>query len=272
MKLKKSEIKKFQRMIWEWWNKNKRDLPWRRTKDPYKIFISEIMLQQTQVDRVLPKYKEFIKTYPTVHTLAKANLAEIIKLWKGMGYNRRAVYLKRAAEMIIKNYRGTFPSDSKELEKLPGVGKYTAAAICCFAFGKDEVVVDTNVRQIISHFFIKKGATESEIYNVAQLILPEGRGWEWHQALMDFGALALPKTKNNHKNGQKFTDSRRFYRGRIIDFLRSGNKRMNEIEQFVLTIRSPLLYPIEELLSGLKKDHLVNIQGTGRNLHVRLPS
>lgn len=221
-------IKKFHNLIFDWWRTYRRDLPWRHTHDPYKILVSEVMLQQTQVSRVLPKYKEFIKKFPTAEVLSKAPISDVLRMWKGMGYNRRALYLRKAAELVVNNYYGNFPKSEKELVKLPGLGMYTARAILVFAYKQNIAMVDTNIRQIITHFFFNgKPQKEAAIQEVADSLVPKGKSWEWHQALMDYGALALPKlrTKNSELNGQQkkkipFRQSNRFYRGRIIDILR----------------------------------------------------
>lgn len=184
------------------------------------------MLQQTQVSRVLIRYQEFIDTYPTVQSLATAKTSDVLKLWKGMGYNRRALYLKKAAEVIMNQYNGVFPDSEKELLLLPGVGKYTARAILVFSFKKDLAMVDTNIRKIITHFFYSDTVQpEKNIEETADILLPKGKSWEWHQALMDYGALQLhldvPKTKKSRSSHHiRFSESDRFFRGRIMDLLR----------------------------------------------------
>ncbi|MBI4065329.1 Fe-S cluster assembly protein HesB [Candidatus Gottesmanbacteria bacterium] len=218
-------------MIFSWWNTHRRDLPWRHTHDPYKILVSEVMLQQTQVLRVLPKYAEFTQAYPTVQELAKASPAQVLRVWKGMGYNRRALYLHKTAQIVVQNYSGGFPIDEKLLTKLPGLGKYTARAVLVFAYKQNISLVDTNIRQIIIHFFYNdKPQKESVIQDSADQLLPKGKAWEWHQALMDFGALRLARARSGQAFGNKdrqrqkpFKDSNRFYRGRIIDRLREGD-------------------------------------------------
>lgn len=226
------KINEFQKMIFSWWKKNKRDLPWRHTHDPYKILVSEIMLQQTQVSRVLPKYMEFLHAYPTVTTLANASIADVLRVWKGMGYNRRALYLKKTAQI------GEFPKSEKELVKLPGVGIYTARALLVFAYNQNIAAVDTNIRKIITHFFFKdKPQNEKVIQSVADRLVPEGRSWEWHQALMDYGALALPPTMNHERRTNiPFKQSNRFYRGRIIDLLREKEWKEKDLLHHLINI------------------------------------
>lgn len=225
MKVSRKKIHDFQEMIFEWWRINRRDLPWRRTRDPYKILVSEIMLQQTQVSRVLSKYEEFLSAFPDVSELSRASTADIIRLWKGLGYNRRALYLKKAAEAVVFQYKGVFPDDEVRLTKLPGLGIYTARALMVFAFEKNVAMVDTNIRQIITHFFLNGlPGKEKMIQEIADALVPTGRSWEWHQALMDYGSLELHKValrmKLQRKKTQPFTSTNRFFRGKMMDMLR----------------------------------------------------
>src|SRR3989344_4074839 len=148
-------IKQFQKTIWDYYKTNKRYLPWRKTRDPYKILVSEMMLQQTQVSRVLPKYKSFSKKFPTVKVLAKAKLKEVLTEWQGLGYNRRAVFLKQCAEKIEKDFKGKFPKDFKALRTLPGIGPATAGDIMVFAWNIPMIVIETNIRSVFIHFFFK---------------------------------------------------------------------------------------------------------------------
>lgn len=220
---------RFQDMIFDWWKLNRRDLPWRHTRDPYRIFISEVMLQQTQASRVLAKYEEFLYFFPDVFALAGAGAADVLRVWKGMGYNRRALYLTKTAGIVVTRHDGKFPNTEKELVALPGVGIYTARAVLVFAFKQHVAAVDTNIRRIITHFFFKDSAQKpSVIQEAADILVPAGKSWEWHQALMDFGALEMGKlnTKKTKKRGHlPFKETSRFYRGRVIDMLREGNVR-----------------------------------------------
>ena len=262
MKLSRKKIKNFRELIFSWWKDHHRDLPWRHTHDPYKIMVSEVMLQQTQVARVLPKYGEFIERYPSVHDLAKALTSDVLKTWKGMGYNRRALYLKQAAQRIVKEYRGKFPKSEKELVKLLGLGTYTARAILVFAYRQEVACVDTNIRQIITHFFFKdKLQKPSIIQLVADQLVPKGKAWEWHQALMDYGSEELKtlnlKMKNEKKKAIPFRESDRFYRGRIIDRLREGNIRESVILKEFQTKYGKSREFTRTILSGLENDGLL---------------
>ncbi len=143
-------IRAFQDHILTWYDTFKRDLPWRGDPDPYHILVSEVMLQQTQVDRVIPKYLAFLERFPTLQSLADASVADVLREWRGLGYNRRALNLKRAAESTVERFGGKLPGTVSELESLPGIGRYTARAVASFAFGVQVPVVDTNVRRVLS--------------------------------------------------------------------------------------------------------------------------
>jgi A/G-specific adenine glycosylase len=215
-----NNIASFQHHILTWYESFKRDLPWREDPDPYHVLVSEVMLQQTQVDRVIPKYKGFLERFPTLRSLAVASTADVIREWQGLGYNRRALNLKRAADAAMRDRGGALPRTSGELEKLPGIGRYTANAVACFAFGAQVPVVDTNVRRVLAGFAGRE-LTERETWSLAQALLPEGRAVDWNQALMDYGALApRARLKRLKTNTPPFATTNRFWRGRIIDALR----------------------------------------------------
>jgi A/G-specific adenine glycosylase len=254
-----NSIKRFQSMIFIWWKGNRRDLPWRHTHDPYNIAVSEIMLQQTQVLRVIPKYREFIERYPTVFDLAKSSTASVLRMWKGMGYNRRALYLHKMAKIVVEKYQGKFPTDEKLLTKLPGLGKYTTRAILVFAYKKDIACVDTNIRKIITHFFFNdKPQSDSIIQSAADRLVPTGKSWEWHQALMDYGSVNLKnKRRNKYSDKQPFKETSRFYRGRIIDMLRKKKYPEIKIIQLVHDQYGKQEYEIQSIINGLVKDGLV---------------
>src|SRR6266702_3590233 len=144
-----AKIAAFQTYILNWYHENQRDLPWRKTRDPYAILISEVMSQQTQLSRVVPKYEAWMKKFPTVQDLAQSSVAEVLEYWSGLGYNRRALNLKKAAEKNIHKFSGIFQQNEKDLISLPGIGTYTARAVLCFAFDQQVAVVDTNVRKVI---------------------------------------------------------------------------------------------------------------------------
>ena len=179
------------RRLDEWYMHASRDLPWRRTRDPYHTLVAEFMLQQTGVARVSPAYEAFLERFPTVQALANASAGDVIRAWSGLGYNRRAINLQRAARAIVENHGGTVPSDPATLQKLPGVGPYTAAAIACFAFQRPVAVMDTNIRRVLGRVILgRKDIDAATGWRLAESIVPESgaEASSWHQALMDLGA------------------------------------------------------------------------------------
>src|SRR6266508_1090042 len=177
----------------EWFAASARDLPWRRTRDPYRIMVSEIMLQQTQVDRVLPKYHAFIETFPTLEALAAASTAEIIRAWAGLGYNRRAVNMQRAARAVLDEHGGQFPRDMEALLKLPAIAPYTGGAIACCAFEQDVAFMDTNIRRVAQRLFAgpedDTPTGEQKLLASAAAAGAPGQAWAWNQAMIELGAL-----------------------------------------------------------------------------------
>lgn len=172
-----------------WYATTRRDLPWRHTRDPYAIVVAEFMLQQTQVERVVPKYQAFVARFPTWWSLATALRSEVVRAWAGLGYNRRAVWLHRLAQVVVRRYHSTLPADAPALARLPGLGPYTAAAVACFALGQHVPVVDTNVRRVLGRLFTGVAEpSEHTAWALAAWTLPEDGAADWHQALMDLGA------------------------------------------------------------------------------------
>lgn len=184
--------RKFRERLLKWYAQHGRDLPWRHTLDPYHILVSEIMLQQTQVDRVLPKYKEWLVKYPTMEDLAEAPLAEVKKNWYPLGYNIRPVRLHSIACDSVARYGGSLPRGSEELLAFKGIGRYTAGAIRAFAFQEDAAILDTNVRRVLQRIFVGYGepkkTSNTALWGLSQAMLPKGRAYDFNQALMDFGA------------------------------------------------------------------------------------
>lgn len=170
-----------------WGSDTLRDLPWRRTRNPWHVLVSEVMLQQTSVARVLPKFDAFIEEFPTPHSLAEAALGDALRLWAGLGYPRRCRNLQEAARAIVRDFGGEFPSTLAELQTLPGIGQYTSRAILAFAFEQDVAVVDTNVSRVLSRLE-GRALKARELQDMANEFVPQGLGWEWNQVMMDFGA------------------------------------------------------------------------------------
>ena len=178
-----------------WFDSSARSMPWRGSSDPYAILVAEVMLQQTQVERVIPVYLAFLSRFPTLQSLAQAPRAQVIRAWGGLGYNRRAVNLQRAAQVAVARFGGRLPEDQESLRSLPGVGSYTAAAVACFAYDAQVPVLDTNVRRVLGRFFFGQEWAERsdrDLLALAEAVLPPGRAWDWNQALMDLGASLCP--------------------------------------------------------------------------------
>lgn len=186
--------KKFCRILHRWYAESARELPWRRTRDPYRIWLSEVILQQTQVAQGRSYYEAFVDKYPTVADLAAASLDEVLKMWQGLGYYSRARNLHAAAKMVVEDFRGSFPTTAAELQKLKGVGRYTAAAIASFAFDEPVAVVDGNVYRFLARYFgidtpIDTTSGERQFRELAQSLLPVDAASLHNQAMMEFGAL-----------------------------------------------------------------------------------
>jgi A/G-specific adenine glycosylase len=184
---------RFQRRLLAWYRRHGRDLPWRRTREPYRILVSEIMLQQTQVERVLPKYRQFLDRYPTMEALAAASVDDVRRLWYPLGYNVRPLRLHAIACEAMARYGGRLPDSADTLRRLPGVGRYTAGAILAFAHGRDVAILDTNVRRVLGRVFfgprrLRRLRGEKAFWDLAGALVPRGRGYDFNQALMDFGA------------------------------------------------------------------------------------
>ncbi|HLI95078.1 MAG TPA: A/G-specific adenine glycosylase [Candidatus Baltobacteraceae bacterium] len=231
-------------------------LPWRTTRDPYRVLVSEFMLQQTQVDRVLPKYELFLERFPDVWSLARASTADVLRMWKGLGYNSRAVRLKQIAQAVCERFGGLMPSDEETLRTLPGIGPYTVAAIRAFAFDCDDAATDTNVRRVTHRVVygleFPPAVTASALDARARELVPAGRGHDWNSATMDLGATictarapkcllcplqpacaaapvdaaSLEQARSGHSRRRSpqetipFEQTTRYARGRIIDRLR----------------------------------------------------
>lgn len=179
-------------VLLEWGTEHRRDLPWRRTRDPWAVLVSELMLQQTQVARVLPKFHEFLDAYPTPSACAAAPASEVVTRWAGLGYNRRALNLHRCAQAVMLDHGGTLPDDLAALLALPGIGPYTARAVLAFAYERDEAVVDTNVARLYARWG-GRSLRPREVQAAADAAVPAGWGWAWNQGLLDLGATVCTK-------------------------------------------------------------------------------
>src|SRR6187397_1364267 len=185
---------RFRRQLLAWYRAHGRDLPWRRTSDPYHILVSEVMLQQTQVDRVLPKYHEWLDRYPSLAALATADEGDVTQTWRPLGYNIRPRRLQSIARESVERYGGELPSDEATLLSFKGIGAYTAGAIRSFAFGQRAAILDTNVSRVLFRIFIGRGdpkshAMKRHLWTLSETMVPQRRVFDFNQALMDFGAL-----------------------------------------------------------------------------------
>lgn len=190
--LNASAKRRFQQRLLKWYREYGRDLPWRRTSDPYHILVSEVMLQQTQVDRVIPKYHEFLERYPSFEELADAPVADVKKTWYPLGYNIRPERLHSIACETVERYGGKLPSDAEELLSFKGIGRYTAGAIRSFAFNEDAPILDTNVIRVLYRVFVAEGDPKAQkpmLWELSEALIPRGNGYDFNQAIMDFGAM-----------------------------------------------------------------------------------
>jgi len=260
------EITKFRRIVYDYYQNFGRDLPWRSTDNPYEILVSEIMLQQTQVSRVVQKYVEFIHTFPTIESLAEATLHDVLTVWQGLGYNRRALSLKRLAEIVNATYGGYIPSHVSLLMQLPGIGNATANAVCAFAFNQPVVFIETNVRTVfIYHFFSTKDTVkDSEIRPLVERTLDYDNPKHWYNALMDYG-VALKKYCFNpgrksahHKEQSPFEGSARQVRGAILRAL--VTKPRQTFNELIKAVRfDPDV--VNKNIQSLEKEGLIATKG-----------
>ena len=283
-------------IIVSWFRENGRDLPWRRTRDPWRILVSEVMLQQIQVKRAIPFYGRFLQRFPTVEALAEAPLAEAIRTWGDLGRYRRVVNLHRTARIVVEEHGGRLPSDPEVLVKFPGIGPYTAGAVACFAFERDVPFYDTNMHRVLHRVFYgpevpKPRAGPKEILALASDLVPAGDGWAWNQAVMEFGALRCTARKplcedcplqthceahpgmlevlaglpRGTKNGRaaNYEDSNRYLRGRVLAVLRDADQKevvLGEIARSVLNEAGEgKLARMREVVASLEADGLARV-------------
>jgi len=289
------------RAILRWFRERGRDLPWRRSGKPYEILVSEIMLQQTQVSRVEPKYRSFLARFPSPRALARAPLADVLRAWSGLGYNSRAKRLWECAKAIVSRHGSRVPADAAILRMLPGIGRYTAGAVASFAFGAREPVVDVNVRRVLSRSLLGlDGTDELTSWSLATLSLPRRNAAAWSQALMDVGAQycrttpkcdacparhacafaarqgdAQARTSRLNQQGvarqrsgngrERFVGSRRFYRGRVVRALtRATSLRFAALGEEVKDGFATSDLPwLRELLSDLEREGLIALDLLG---------
>jgi A/G-specific adenine glycosylase len=187
------QVRRFQRQLLHWYARHGRDLPWRHTQDPYRILVSEVMLQQTQVERVLEYYPRFLRRYPSIEALAQSSEFEVREAWEGLGYYARARNLHRTARQLTEEHDGRVPDDPNLIRRLPGIGRYTAGAVLSFAFGKDAAILDTNAARVLTRVFAvrrgTRGALQRRLWQLAETVTPAGKADQFNQAIMDLGAM-----------------------------------------------------------------------------------
>lgn len=303
------QISTVQQHLLVWYATNGRDLPWRHTRDPYQILLSETMLQQTQVPRVLPRWQDWLAEFPTLAALAAAPTAAVLRAWSGLGYNSRAVRLQAVARQVVAEFGGELPHDVATLRSLPGIGDYTARAVACFAYEQDLPVLDTNVKRVLHRVFVgpelpHSQRTERQLWSLAEAAVPAGHGYDWNQALMDFGSLictarkpaclvcplrtecrAAPTintllaeqagarrqaTRAGHR-AQPFTSTTRYFRGQTL-------RSLGQHHTLTLDALGPLVKPnytsddrpwLYALVSKLASDGLVSVRQAGDTSTVR---
>lgn len=233
--ISEGDINKFHRKIFHFYLKNKRDLPWRKTKDPYKILVSEFMLQQTQVSRVIDYYTKWMEKWPSVESLAKESYKNVLTAWIGLGYNRRAMYLHNTSKIIFEEFDGDVLVAMNHYDILPGIGLYTSKAVQIFAANEDIATVDTNIRRIfIKEFQLNETISDKDLFKIAKRCLPKGKSRDWHNALMDYGAMYLTSRKTGIKpktQQSKFKGSDRQIRGKILRLLLSEEQSSYQLEE-----------------------------------------
>jgi len=283
------------RQVLGWFGRGGRDLPWRATRDPYRILVAEVVTQQTQADRAAAGWVRFLERFPDVHALAAATPAEVLRAWQGLGYNRRALALRAAAQAVAE--RGAWPRTVEELAALPGVGPYTARAVACFAFERDAAPVDTNVARVLARSLLggdPAALTPAQRQRLADAALPPGRAWAWSSALMDVGAghcrprprcegcpvaascrwraLGAAAPRATPRRQQPFATSDRRWRGAVVRVLAARPEGLDqaalaEAVQAAAAGRDPGWFPA--LLDRLAAEGLVERGGDGR---LRLPT
>jgi A/G-specific adenine glycosylase len=270
------KVESFQQVVWDYYrHAGRHDLPWRQPEpggqfDPYKIAVSEIMLQQTQVSRVVPKFETFTSLFPDVQTLAKAPLSSVLLAWSGLGYNRRAKFLWQAAVQVADEYNGQFPKNKEELVTLPGIGANTAGAILVYAFNRPEVFIETNIRTVFIHHFFKDRAgaiPDKELFGLVERTLPKQDPRLWYWALMDYGTY-LKQTIGNvtrrsahYSKQSRFEGSKRQIRGQVLRLLAGGPQTKTALQESIGDDRLSIV--LEDLmLEGFveQQNHLLKLR------------
>ncbi|MCX7996216.1 MAG: A/G-specific adenine glycosylase [Patescibacteria group bacterium] len=258
-------LAEFRRTVQDFYFANKRILPWREKRSHYGVFVSEIMLQQTQVPRVLIKYTEFTKRFPDFRTLANASLSDVLTAWQGLGYNRRGIYLRQAAKLIIERYGGSIPKSVDLVDELPGVGKATAAAIVTYTHNIPVVFIETNVRRVFLHHFFagQENVDDRELEPIVSEALDRKNPRDWYYALMDYGtylarSIPNPNRRSRHYTTQTpFEGSIRQARGAILRYLlQHGNASEDTLRSTITSDK------VDAALAGMVRDGIVELRSS----------
>lgn len=253
----------FKDSVWQFYAQNKRTMPWRENTDPYWIVVSELMLQQTQVDRVIPKFNQFIEVFPSMQSLAEASLSEVLLLWNGLGYNRRAKFLHELSKKVVSKNNGEVPNNFTDLIALPGIGPNTAGAILAYAFNQPVVYIETNIRTVYLHHFFEGQLQidDSSILPLIESTMDRDNPREWYWALMDYGSYLKKVTANpsraskHYVKQSKFEGSKRQIRGRVLKLLLERPYAKQELMSELSDER------VESVLDDLQTEHLIRFSG-----------
>ncbi|PIZ46100.1 endonuclease III [candidate division WWE3 bacterium CG_4_9_14_3_um_filter_41_6] len=264
--LTKNSVVRFQNVIWDYYRHNKRSFPWRETTNPYFIMVSEAMLQQTQTKRVGEYYRKFIDKFPTVESLATATLREILTVWQGLGYNRRAKFLHNAAQKVVADFDGLIPATLSDLEDLPGIGPNTAGAILAYAYNQPTAFIETNIRSVFLYLFFRNtdAVSDSELLSIIDQTLDKNNPRDWYYALTDYGVFIKSQTKNPSRKSKHYTKQSKFegsdrqLRAKIISMILNNGPSAQK--EFYALNQSK--QRIDTILDELRSEKLIRKSGT----------
>lgn len=267
MQLSNQQIQDFREVVWDYYHANARAMPWRQTHDPYAILVSELMLQQTQVGRVIPKFEAFMQVFPDVKSLAQAPLSKVLQLWSGLGYNRRAKFLWQAAKQMVEMCDGGVPDEYATLLQLSGVGPNTAGAILAYAYNQPSIFIETNIRTVyFHHFFANKSqnVNDKQLRELVEQTLDLESPREWYWALMDYGTYLKSQTggylstSRHYVRQSTFEGSHRQMRGAIMKALSKQPYQQSDLRALLAASNDPRF---EQALADLVAEELVSYHG-----------